>query len=73
MTRNRQMALRFVLGLVLVATLAPALWGQAAEPVIAIHGAKIFTLAGPPIKNGTLLIRGSRPWARTSPSPRARR
>lgn len=60
MTGKQRLALRFALGLLLVATLAPALWGQAAAPVIAIQGAKIYTLASPPIENGTIVIRGSR-------------
>jgi imidazolonepropionase-like amidohydrolase len=41
----------------LVALAAPA-WAQTAPPTTyAIQGAKIFTLAGPPIENGTVLIR----------------
>lgn len=60
MKSNDQLALRLALGLLLAAALAPSLWGQAAAPVIAIQGAKIFTLAGPPIDNGTLIIRGNR-------------
>lgn len=52
--------IRFASILLLLGTLAavPA-WTQA-EKVYAIRGAKIHTLAGPPIENGTVVIRGGR-------------
>ena len=60
MKPTRQSALSFILGLLLAMLPAPAGAGAAAEPVTAIQGAKIYTLAGPPIENGTLIIRGAR-------------
>src|SRR6266849_7470131 len=40
----------------LLALLAVPAWTQSAPGVYAIEGAKIFTLAGPPIESGTVLI-----------------
>jgi imidazolonepropionase-like amidohydrolase len=46
------------LALVLAASLAIPTWTQNAAPSsYAIKGGKVFTLAGPPIENGTVLIR----------------
>jgi imidazolonepropionase-like amidohydrolase len=48
--------LRFGSVVALLALLAVPAWTQSAPGVYAIEGAKIFTLAGPPIENGTVLI-----------------
>lgn len=53
-------ATRFALILLLLTALAAPGTTEAAETVYAIQGAKIYTLAGPPIENGTILIRGNR-------------
>ncbi|MFQ5818089.1 MAG: amidohydrolase family protein [Terriglobia bacterium] len=53
----RHMALGFALGLAWLAVATP---GHAAEPLYAIRGAKIYTLTGPPIENGTLIIRNGK-------------
>lgn len=49
-------SLRFGSAVALLALLAVPGWTQSAPGVYVIEGAKIFTLAGPPIENGTVLI-----------------
>jgi imidazolonepropionase-like amidohydrolase len=44
----------------LILPLASPAWGQAPPSTYAIEGAKIFTLAGPPIEAGTVLIQGGK-------------
>jgi imidazolonepropionase-like amidohydrolase len=48
-----------VIGLLAIASLLASVpaFGQSAPGVYAIQGAKIYTLAGPPIENGTVVIR----------------
>lgn len=49
---------RFGVALFCGALLSSALWAQAAKPAAyAIKGGKVFTLAGAPIQNGTVVIR----------------
>jgi imidazolonepropionase-like amidohydrolase len=49
---------RFGVALFSGALLSSALWAQAAKPTAyAIKGGKVFTLAGAPIQNGTVVIR----------------
>jgi len=45
--------------LLLVVVLQPALYSQE-QPVIAIRGGTVLTMTGPPIPNGTVLIRGAK-------------
>ncbi len=44
----------------LAAMVLPGLAATAAEKTYAIRGAKIYTLAGPPIEKGTVIIRGGK-------------
>lgn len=60
MRQGKQLALSVSLGVALLAAAAPPLWGQAAASAYAIQGAKIYTLAGPPIEKGTVVIRDGR-------------
>lgn len=45
------------LGLGMAALVSPPVFGQGAQRVYAIRGAKIHTLAGPPIDAGTIVVR----------------
>jgi imidazolonepropionase-like amidohydrolase len=48
-------------GLLCVAVVSVAVWAQAPNPsVYAIKGGKVFTLAGAPIENGTVIIRNGK-------------
>ena len=57
--KNLNLSSRAVLALVLAASLAIPAWPQtaASTTAYAIKGGKIFTLAGAPIENGTVIIR----------------
>jgi imidazolonepropionase-like amidohydrolase len=53
-----RMLQRFGFALVFAALLSSMTWAQTAKPAAyAIKGGKVFTLAGPPIENGTVVIR----------------
>ncbi|MFZ3217426.1 MAG: amidohydrolase family protein [Candidatus Acidiferrales bacterium] len=55
--RILQIGLRSALSLLLALSLEFPAWTQTASVTYAIKGGKVFTLTGPPIENGTLLIR----------------
>lgn len=58
MKRGRNIALSFTLGLALLGLAGAALTAEPVpDSIYAIRGAKIYTLAGPPIENGTIIIR----------------
>ncbi|MGB0036843.1 MAG: amidohydrolase family protein, partial [Candidatus Acidiferrales bacterium] len=49
-----------IASLLLAIFLSQPLWAQAAPGVYAIKGAKVYTLVGPAIENGTVIIRGGK-------------
>lgn len=54
---NTKTMLRFAFLLLSVALLAAPGWAQSAPAAYAIVGAKIYPISGPPIENGTVIIR----------------
>ena len=56
----KRAAVRLPVVAALAAVLLPGLPATAADKTYAIRGAKIYTLAGPPIEKGTVIIRGGR-------------
>ncbi|MBI4466706.1 MAG: amidohydrolase family protein [Acidobacteria bacterium] len=60
MRTGKNLRVEFTFALALGALVAAPLAAQKAPAVIAIRGAKIHTLAGAPIENGTVLLRGER-------------
>ena len=57
MRKVERILLRFLVAGILTASCVPTAWAQADSSLLAIRGGTIHTLAGPPIENGTVLIR----------------